>query len=753
MNLRREHPEDSEIQLLLTEWFFKLITSLLAFMLVVMGFSMAYADTLWINGEEQRGVSSGSTITSPIIIGGTIDDAIIGGTTPVAGSFVDLNVSNAAASAGWVDFFEDSSSGSNYVRLIGPASTNDITLTLQAIAGTIYSSGGTDVVDGDVADALTISGGTVDNSIIGGTTPVAGSFVDLNVSNGATGPGYVDFFENSGNGSNYVRLIGPAATTDISLTLQAIAGTVYSTGGVDVSNADVADDITLTNITQITTKPITALSATNWKMFYSGAGAIPIELTLGANGTFLESNGASAAPAFRTLIDADIPDALTIAGGTVNSSIIGGSTAAAGTFTDLDVDTSATFSDVPITNVGDIALDSISPDGTNVVVSVTDNVDAFLIGNKTPVASLTAVTVATAALNHADIDTATAVGDLVHIISGAGVTPEYYRIISVGSDTVSVDRAPGGSGSDIVCVIYKDVVMVTATDGTNGQRIVGFSHQDMPLQIGGDTIASTGHSLGAEDVMFASTVEFNNIVYFDTTTTIADDRNFTLGTTSNMKLRWDTNSTADEIGQLYFIESDGTVIPILVISDASFSPNSDTTFDDITEPSIGFMDDDADSWVRLGFIADDEPGIDTDGDTFTVHDPFRSKFSTVEESADAATLSVAECSDTLVTNRGWDGNDDQTFTLPDADTVVGAGLKFKFLAVVASGATADTYFDTEGATTKIYLDGTAGADGHRIWFQEVAVGESIVCHTATIDGTTYDWYCDSINGVCADKGS
>ncbi len=165
------------------------------------------------------------------------------------------------------------------------------------------------------------------------------------------------------------------------------------------------------------------------------------------------------------------------------------------------------------------------------------------------------------------------------------------------------------------------------------------------------------------------------------------------------------------------------------------------------------VDADGDSTFFIGYGADDQPAIDTDGDTFYIKDPFRSKFSTVEESADAATLTVAECSGTLVTNRGWDGNDDQTFTLPDADTVVGAGLKFKFLAVVASGSTADTYFDTEGSTTKIYLDGTAGTDGHRIWFQEVAVGESIVCHTATIDGTTYDWYCDSINGVCADKGS
>ena len=125
----------------------------------------------------------------------------------------------------------------------------------------------------------------------------------------------------------------------------------------------------------------------------------------------------------------------------------------------------------------------------------------------------------------------------------------------------------------------------------------------------------------------------------------------------------------------------------------------------------------------------------------------------VDKSADAVSLTALECSDTLITNRGWDGTDDQTFTFPDADTVVGAGLKFKFLAVVASGGTADTYFDTEGSTTNVYLDGTAVGDGERVWTQEIAVGESIVFHTATLDGTTYDWFGDTINGVFADKGS
>ena len=128
------------------------------------------------------------------------------------------------------------------------------------------------------------------------------------------------------------------------------------------------------------------------------------------------------------------------------------------------------------------------------------------------------------------------------------------------------------------------------------------------------------------------------------------------------------------------------------------------------------------------------------------------RFRQVDKSAETVSLTVPECSDTLITTRGWDGNDDQTFTLPDADTSVGAGLKCKILMAVTS-ATDSFYLDTEGSTTNIYLDGTAIGDAERVWTEFPTVGESIVCHSATLDGTTYDWFCDSIVGTWLDKGS
>ena len=54
---------------------------------------------------------------------------------------VGLSVKNGAASAGFIEFFEDSNNGTNKVTLIGPASTSDVTLTLGSTTGTVATTG------------------------------------------------------------------------------------------------------------------------------------------------------------------------------------------------------------------------------------------------------------------------------------------------------------------------------------------------------------------------------------------------------------------------------------------------------------------------------------------------------------------------------------------------------------------------------------------------------------------------------------
>lgn len=54
-----------------------------------------------------------------------------------------------------------------------------------------------------------------------GTTTVDGT---LQLKNGSTSAGKIEFFEDSDNGTNKVTLIGPASTADITLTLPSSNG-------------------------------------------------------------------------------------------------------------------------------------------------------------------------------------------------------------------------------------------------------------------------------------------------------------------------------------------------------------------------------------------------------------------------------------------------------------------------------------------------------------------------------------------------
>ena len=59
------------------------------------------------------------------------------------------------------------------------------------------------------------------------TTPIANAGIQLK--NGASSAGFLEFFEDSDNGTNKVTLIGPASTSDITLTLPSSAGTLATT--------------------------------------------------------------------------------------------------------------------------------------------------------------------------------------------------------------------------------------------------------------------------------------------------------------------------------------------------------------------------------------------------------------------------------------------------------------------------------------------------------------------------------------------
>ena len=96
----------------------------------------------------------------------------------------------------------------------------------------VHSSGITVADDGQIgsasdADAIAISAA--------GVTTFSQKdvhSVGLSVKNGSSSAGFVEFFENSGNGTNKVTLIGPASTSDVTLTLGSTAGTLATTADI-----------------------------------------------------------------------------------------------------------------------------------------------------------------------------------------------------------------------------------------------------------------------------------------------------------------------------------------------------------------------------------------------------------------------------------------------------------------------------------------------------------------------------------------
>ena len=88
-------------------------------------------------------------------------------------------------------------------------------------------------------------------SIFSGTNIVhSGKFTSeggVTVKNGSTGAGFIEIFEDSDNGTNKVTLIGPASTSDITVTLPDTAGTLLTDSQAftarSLAGSDSTDDI------------------------------------------------------------------------------------------------------------------------------------------------------------------------------------------------------------------------------------------------------------------------------------------------------------------------------------------------------------------------------------------------------------------------------------------------------------------------------------------------------------------------------
>jgi hypothetical protein len=189
-------------------------------------------------------------------------------------------------------------------------------------------------------------------------------------------------------------------------------------------------------------------------------------------------------------------DSVNIDGGAIDGTAIGANSASTGAFTTLSA--------------------------TGQIKGVPSATAPIMFGNTTPVNTSTGATFPTATktqISKAGAFTNAAVGDLIIVTGGTGATTGQYRLTTkTSNDLVVVDRNIHASGTDITdgsFTVYKDVVTLSQTDGTNGQMLTGWSHTNKPLQIGGSSLAATGHALFGTDTLFDGATEFNGVARFD----------------------------------------------------------------------------------------------------------------------------------------------------------------------------------------------------------------------------------------------
>ena len=258
-----------------------------------------------------------SAVVSGLATSGAISN-VVEDTTPQLGGNLDMNGADIVTTSN-ADL-ELAPNGTGHVTVRGNTNSGAIQFNCesnshgQIVIAQAHSAGVTNTLTLPAGASSTlvslVSEDTLTNKTL--TTPIINAGAQLK--NGSTSAGFLEFFEDSDNGTNKVTLIGPASTADITLTLPATAGTLVGSGDSGtVSNTMLAGSIADSKLSAISTAGKVALSA----LEIDGGTDIGADLTTsdlivvddGAGGT----NRKAALSRVVTLVSANIDDPTALA--------------------------------------------------------------------------------------------------------------------------------------------------------------------------------------------------------------------------------------------------------------------------------------------------------------------------------------------------------------------------------------------------------------------------------------------------------
>ena len=175
------------------------------------------ATSLDISGDADI---DGTLEADAITVDGTALSTVIAGTTvtnATNSAHVLVTDNESTDEDNLITFVENatSSTGNVGLEMDGNLTYNPSTgkLTATQLAGTLQTAAQTNVTSLGTLTGLTVSGKPVFDA-------------GVSVKNGSTGAGFIEFFEDSDNGTNKVTLVGSSSTGDTTLTLPSATGTV-----------------------------------------------------------------------------------------------------------------------------------------------------------------------------------------------------------------------------------------------------------------------------------------------------------------------------------------------------------------------------------------------------------------------------------------------------------------------------------------------------------------------------------------------